>query len=94
MNPLSRILRSPGVITLALLISVVGTSSASMAAVVMTSITTAAGIGALVVSSLESSREFAVFTAFGVIAAMICSLTLLPALLSVLPLPRRRQLRP
>jgi predicted RND superfamily exporter protein len=57
-------------------------------AVVMTSITTAVGIGSMAVSSLESSRDFAIFTSFGVIAAMICSLTLLPAFLAVLPRPR------
>jgi len=58
-------------------------------AIVMTSITTAAGIGALVISSLEPSREFAICTSFGVLVAMVCSLTLLPAILAVLPLSDR-----
>jgi len=56
--------------------------------IVMTSVTTATGIGALAISPLPPVQSFAIFTSVGVLAAMVFSLTILPALLSVLPLPR------
>jgi predicted RND superfamily exporter protein len=64
-----------------------------IAPVVMTSVTTAAGFLSLAISSLESLQILGTFLAFGVMAAMIFSLTLLPALLCVLPLPRKAAAR-
>ena len=52
--------------------------------VVMTSLTTAAGFVSLVSNQMVSIRAFGLFTAVGVIAAMIFSLTLLPATLAML----------
>jgi hypothetical protein len=57
--------------------------------VVMTSLTTAGGIGSLAVSSMLPIQGFGLFTAVGVLAGMIFSLTLLPAILCLLPLPLR-----
>jgi hydrophobe/amphiphile efflux-3 (HAE3) family protein len=57
--------------------------------VVMTSLTTAGGIGSLAVSSMRPIQGFGIFTAVGVLAGMVFSLTILPAILSLLPLPRR-----
>jgi predicted RND superfamily exporter protein len=64
-----------------------------IAPVVMTSVTTAAGFLSLAISSLESLQILGMFLAFGVMAAMIFSLTLLPALLCVLPLPSKAAAR-
>jgi predicted RND superfamily exporter protein len=61
--------------------------------VVMTSLTTAGGIGSLAVSSMPPIQGFGIFTAFGVLAGMVFSLTILPAILRLLPLPRRAALR-
>ena len=55
--------------------------------VVMTSLTTAGGIGSLAVSSMRPIQGFGLFTATGVLAGMVFSLTLLPAILCLLPLP-------
>jgi hydrophobe/amphiphile efflux-3 (HAE3) family protein len=57
--------------------------------VVMTSLTTAAGIGSLAVSFMRPIQGFGIFTAAGVLAGMVFSLTILPAILSLLPLPLR-----
>jgi len=57
--------------------------------VVMTSLTTAGGIGSLAVSSMRPIQGFGLFTAAGVLAGMVFSLTLLPAILCLLPLPLR-----
>jgi len=57
--------------------------------VVMTSLTTAAGVSAIAISTMPALRSFGVFTAVGVLAAMVFSLTILPALLCLLPLPLR-----
>ncbi len=57
--------------------------------VVMTSLTTAGGIGSLAVSSMPPIQGFGLFTAAGVLAGMVFSLTLLPAILCLLPLPLR-----
>jgi predicted RND superfamily exporter protein len=57
--------------------------------VVMTSLTTAGGIGSLAVSSMRPVQGFGIFTAVGVLAGMVFSLTILPAILRLLPLPLR-----
>lgn len=56
--------------------------------VVMTSVTTAAGFASLALAPLTSVKSFGLFTALGVLAAMVFSLTILPALLCLLPAPR------
>jgi predicted RND superfamily exporter protein len=61
--------------------------------VVMTSLTTAGGIGSLAVSSMRPVQGFGIFTAIGVLAAMVFSLTILPAILRLLPLPLRASQR-
>lgn len=55
--------------------------------VVFTSVTTMAGFIALGSSGVESILALGALTAFGVFAAMIFSLTLIPAVLSLLKLP-------
>jgi hydrophobe/amphiphile efflux-3 (HAE3) family protein len=57
--------------------------------VVMTSLTTAGGIGSLAVSSMRPIQGFGLYTAVGVLAGMVFSLTILPAILCLLPLPLR-----
>jgi len=69
--------------------SVFDTMQGMFTAVVMTSLTTAAGLGALATSAISTNRNFGMFAAFGTLAAMIFSLTALPAILVVLPRPRR-----
>jgi hydrophobe/amphiphile efflux-3 (HAE3) family protein len=57
--------------------------------VVMTSLTTAGGIGSLAVSSMRPIQGFGTFTAIGVLSGMVFSLTILPAILCLLPPPLR-----
>jgi predicted RND superfamily exporter protein len=52
-----------------------------------TSLTTAAGLMALLVSSLRPVREFGVIAAIGVLAAFVLSMTLVPALLHLFGSP-------
>ncbi|HEU68119.1 MAG TPA: hypothetical protein ENN53_02700, partial [Candidatus Acetothermia bacterium] len=56
-------------------------------------LTTAAGFLTLLSSFLVPTREFGAFAAFGTLAAFVLSLTLIPALLALLPLapPRDRR---
>jgi len=56
----------------------------------MTGFTTVAGFLSLVNSFLIPQRQFGVVTAIGVCAAMILSLVLIPALLSLLKVPERK----
>lgn len=55
--------------------------------VVMTSLTTTVGFLSLLTSSMRPIFYTGVFTAFGVMAAMVFSLTLIPALLSMMRVP-------
>ncbi len=57
--------------------------------VILTSVTTAIGFGALMFGRMTIYQVFGFTTAVGIIVAMVMSLTLLPALLSILPLPLR-----
>jgi predicted RND superfamily exporter protein len=57
--------------------------------VVMTALTTAAGIGALAISAIRPVQGFGLYTAVGVLAGMVFSLTILPAILCLLPPPLR-----
>jgi predicted RND superfamily exporter protein len=53
----------------------------------LTSVTTAVGFGSLMVGQMAVYRVFGFTTAFGILAAMFASLTVLPAVLSWLPRP-------
>ena len=70
--------------------AILNTMEEMRGAVVMTSLTTMGGFLALLSSYLIPQRQFGLFTAAGVLAAMILSLVLIPALLSVLRVPRKR----
>ncbi|UCD38413.1 MAG: RND family transporter [Fidelibacterota bacterium] len=56
--------------------------------VIMTSLTTMAGFSALGVSSFEESAKLGFFTALGVFFAMLISISFVPAVFSLLPIPR------
>ncbi len=58
--------------------------------VIMTSLTTAVGFLSLLSAFFLPQRQFGIITAIGVLAAMAFSLVLIPALLSLLKLPRIR----
>ena len=58
--------------------------------VIMTSVTTAVGFVSLLTSQVYPIKYFGLFTAFGVIAAMIFSLTLIPAGIMIFGLPKVR----
>jgi len=58
--------------------------------VVMTSLTTATGFLSLLSSFFLPQKQFGVVTALGVVAAMLFSLVLIPAILSILKTPRVR----
>jgi len=60
--------------------------------VVMTSLTTAIGFLSLLTAFMVPQRHFGIVTAIGVLAAMIFSLVLIPAIMSVLKKPRVRDL--
>lgn len=59
-------------------------------AVIMAALTTIAGFGSLVSSRLAFIREFGVFSAVGVLFALILSMTLTPSLLSLCRIPVHR----
>jgi len=58
--------------------------------VVMTSVTTAIGFISLLTSDVYPIKYFGLFTAFGVMMAMVFSLVLIPAGIMVLGLPKRK----
>lgn len=58
--------------------------------VVMTSVTTAVGFVSLLTSDVYPIKYFGLFTAFGVMMAMVFSLVLIPAAIMVFGLPRRK----
>ena len=60
--------------------------------VVMTSLTTAVGFLSLLTAFMVPQRHFGIVTAIGVLAAMLFSLVLIPAIMSVLKKPRVRDL--
>ncbi len=60
--------------------------------VVMTSLTTAVGFLSLLTAFMVPQRHFGIVTAIGVLAAMLFSLLLIPALMSLLKKPRVRDL--
>ncbi|MCF8242085.1 MAG: MMPL family transporter [Melioribacteraceae bacterium] len=58
--------------------------------IVMTSVTTAVGFISLLTSEVYPIKYFGLFTAFGVLMAMVFSLVLIPASIIVFGLPRRK----
>jgi predicted RND superfamily exporter protein len=57
----------------------------------MAALTTVAGFFALLSSTLWPQRDFGVYTGIGVIYAALLALTLIPAILALLPLPKRER---
>ena len=55
--------------------------------VVLTSLTTMVGFSSLAISEIADIRNFGLFTSFGIFAAMIFSLTVMPAALTLLKSP-------
>jgi uncharacterized protein len=60
--------------------------------VLMTAITTAVGFTSLITSEVYPVKYFGLFTAFGVMSAMIFALVLIPAGLMIVGLPKPKQL--
>ena len=58
-------------------------------AIIMTSLTTAAGIGSFAFSSVAPVADLGIYGAFGVIIALVVSMVLLPALIAILPIKRK-----
>jgi diguanylate cyclase (GGDEF)-like protein len=52
--------------------------------------TTVIGLGSLLINRITAIQEFAIFSVFGMISILIIVLTFLPAILSIMPLPARR----
>ncbi len=69
--------------------AILGTMRQLAAPVILTSLTTMAGFGALATSNLRSIRDFGIFTSIGVFAAMVFSLTFVPAALKLMAPPGR-----
>lgn len=61
--------------------------------VVMTSVTTAVGFISLLTSQVYPIKYFGVFTAFGVLIAMLLSLVLIPAGMMIIGLPKIRRIK-
>jgi len=55
-------------------------------------LTTIFGIGSLMINRITAIREFAQFACFGIASLLIIALTFLPAMLALLPLPKRMDL--
>lgn len=62
--------------------------------VIFTSLTDMAGFGSLAISGIASIRDFGIFTSFGVLAALVFSLTFIPAALKLMKPPEGRALIP
>ena len=58
--------------------------------VVLTAGTTAAGFVSLMTSPIGAVRQFGAYSTVGVLSTMVVSLTFVPAMLRVLPVPKRR----
>jgi uncharacterized protein len=70
--------------------AVIETGLSMVSPVSMAGLTTVAGFLSLLNSFLIPQRQFGVFTGLGVLAAMLLSLVLIPALLATLKVPRRK----
>ena len=56
-------------------------------------LTTAVGLGSLLVNRISAIQEFAIFSCFGIFSTLIIVMTFLPAALSFIPLPIKGQNR-
>jgi len=56
---------------------------------VLAVITTVIGLGSLLVNRIPTIREFAIFSCLGMFSLLVIILTLLPAMMCVIPLPRK-----
>lgn len=70
--------------------AVIETGMRMVSPVSMAGLTTVAGFLSLLNSFLIPQRQFGVFTGLGVLAAMVLSLVLIPALLAALKLPKKK----
>lgn len=69
----------------------VETVTAMLSPTAMAALTTVAGFFALLSSTLWPQRDFGVYTGIGVVYAGLLALTLIPAILALLPLPTRER---
>ncbi len=53
-------------------------------------VTTVVGLGSLLVSRIAAIQEFAIFACMGIVSFLIILMTLLPATMSLLPLPQKK----
>lgn len=67
------------------------TVAAMLSPTAMAALTTMAGFLALLSSTLWPQRDFGVYTGIGVFYAALLALTLIPAILALLPLPQRER---
>ena len=72
--------------------AIIATMEEMKGPVVMTSLTTAVGFLSLLTAFMVPQRQFGIVTAIGVLAAMVISLVLIPAVMSLLKKPRVRNL--
>lgn len=70
--------------------AIMATMEAMNRPVIFTSLTDMAGFGSLAISSIASIRDFGIFTSVGVLAALIFSLTFIPAVLKLMKAPKGR----
>jgi diguanylate cyclase (GGDEF)-like protein len=52
--------------------------------------TTTIGLGSLLVNKISAIREFALFSCFGILSMLLVLLTFLPAVLAIVPFPKRK----
>jgi len=71
--------------------AILGTMREMTGPVVMTSLTTAVGFLSLLSSFFLPQKQFGLITALGVLAAMVLSLLMIPAILSLLKPPKTRE---
>jgi hypothetical protein len=67
--------------------AIVDTMEEITSPVIMTAVTSMVGYGSLVTSNLSPIREFGLFTTFGILAAVLVSLTLIPAVIVLFRTP-------
>ena len=72
--------------------TIVETVTSMYSPVAMTGLTTAAGFLSLVSAFLIPQRQFGIFAAIGVMVAVLLSLTLVPAILSLLSLQKKKEM--
>jgi len=56
-------------------------------------VTTIIGLGSLVLNKISAIREFAIFSCVGILSLLIILLAVIPAVLALVPLPRKKEKR-